>query len=136
MSFFDDFLISINKEIIEKVEKLIEEKGIREKVAENAEKAAIETANRLLDPSLPQDVMFKGINAETDELDEYLLVLDYMESTGLKFASQTARFESQHPEITLDRVKLAEKYGLRSYDKTPLLIQLIEERLKTVGNEE
>ena len=134
MSFFDDFIQNTNKEVLEKVEALVEEKGIRDKIEKETEELAKKTAYSILDPQIPAP-SFKGVDLSVEDPDQYLLILDYFESTGMKFTSQTIRYESQNPQLTLDRNALAEKYGLRSYDKTPLLVQMIEQRLKVIGNE-
>ena len=63
---------------------------------------------------------------------EYLLVQDYLTSIGLETAPQVLRFESLHPTIEEDRRTLAQKLQLRSYDKTPLLVQLIAQRLAQI----
>ena len=135
MSLFDDFIQQTNKEVLEKVEKLIEEKGIRRKTEEETEELAKKTAYSLLDPEGNHAPVFKGVDFSKEDPDQYLLILDYFESTGMKFTSQTIRYESQHPDFTLNRRQLAEKYGLRGYDKTPLLVQMIEQRLKVLDNE-
>ena len=135
MSLFDDFIQNTNKEVLQKVEALIEEKGIREKTEKQTEEYATKTAYSILDPEGMPAPVFKGVDLSEEDPDQYLLILDYFESTGMKFTSQTIRFESQNPQLTLNRKALAEKYGLRSYDKTPLLVQMIEQRLKLIGNE-
>jgi hypothetical protein len=59
--------------------------------------------------------------------------MEYLESIGLKFAPTVLRYEGQHPNHFANRVDLARKLHLRSYDKTPLLVQIIEEKLKALG---
>ena len=135
MSLFDDFIQQTNKDVLKKVEALIEEKGIRQKAEQQTQELAKKTAYSLIDPEGQKAPSFKGVDLSTEDPDQYLLILDYFESTGMKFTSQTIRYESQNPGVMLDRKALAEKYGLRSYDKTPLLVQMIEQRLKIIGNE-
>jgi hypothetical protein len=72
---------------------------------------------------------FDGINLEDPgDMDEFLLVLDYLEWLGLKFTPQVLKFESQHPETVIDRRQLCERLSLRSYNRAPLLVQMIEEQ--------
>ena len=136
MSFMNDFIQSTQREVVEEVQKLVESKGIKEKVLSEAQQIAQQTANHLLDPNSPSPEIFKGIELDEESTDEYLLVLEYLESVGFKFAPSVLRYESQHPEITTNRQEISEKFGLRSYDRTPLLVQLIEERLKSLELQE
>lgn len=136
MSLFNEFIQSINKDALERVEKLIEEKGIKEKLEDQTEQLASQCANSIIDPQAPNPPAYKGVDFNKEDPDQYLLILDYFQSSGLQFTTQTLKYESQHPNITVDRKRLAEKYGLRAYDKTPLLVQMIEQRLKMIGNEE
>ena len=135
MSVFDDFILETNKEVLENVRKLIDEKGIEDKIAKQTEELAKMTAYSLLDPKNHPAPVFQGVNLNKEDPDQYLLIMDYFESTGMKFTSQTMKYESQRPTLVYDRVKLANKFGLRSYDRTPLLVQMVEQRLKTIGNE-
>jgi len=100
-----------------------------------AQAIAQQTANHILDPKADPPQQYKGISVgasqEDPERQEYLLVLEYLESVGFKFAPSVLRYESQHPDIMSNRAELAKSLGLRSYDRTPLLVQLIEERLKS-----
>lgn len=136
MNFLSDLIIDANNDLVQRLENLIENTGLREKVANEAENLAQRSVNVLIDPECDDITDYKGINIEDDILkDEYLLVLEYLQSVGLKFTPQAARFESQNPDLGFDRVELANKYGLRSYDRTPLLVQMIEDRLRMIGNE-
>lgn len=137
MSFMNDFIQATQKDVVEEVQKLVEEKGIKEKVLQEAQQIAQKTANHLLDSSAPAPETYQGIDISKEEdLDEYLLVLEYLESIGFKFAPSVLRYESQHPEQMVNRRQLSERLGLRSYDRTPLLVQLIEERLNSLQEAE
>ena len=131
-----DFIQSTQREVVEEVQKLVEEKGIKDRVLSEAQQIAQKTANHLLDPSSPAPEVFEGIKTDEDSLEEYLLVLEYLESVGFKFAPSVLRYESQHPDISTNRKEMSEKLGLRNYDRTPLLVQLIEERLKSLELQE
>ena len=63
---------------------------------------------------------------------EYLLIQDYLASLGLEKSPEVLRFESLHPTVEEDRRTLAQKLQLRSFDKTPLLVQLIALRLAQI----
>lgn len=133
----NDFIQATQKDVVEEVQKLVEEKGIKEKVLQEAQQIAQKTANHLLDNNAPPPETYQGIDiSNEDDLDEYLLVLEYLESIGFKFAPSVLRYESQHPEQMVNRKALCTKLGLRSYDRTPLLVQLIEERLNSFQDEE
>ena len=136
MSFMNDFIQTTQRDVVEEVQKLVEEKGIKEKVLQEAQAIAQKTANHLLDPNAPAPETYQGISMSPEDLDEYRLVLEYLESIGFKFAPSVLRYESQHPDIMTDRAELAKKLGLRGYDRTPLLVQLIEERLNSLEAEE
>ena len=122
------------KEVIAEVQKLVEEKGIKEKVMKEAQQLAQKQAIHLMDPSSEEAPVFKGINLEEEDPDEYFLVLEYLESIGLKFTPTVLKYESQNPDVECNRAKLASKLKLRNYDRTPLLVQIIEERLKSLEN--
>lgn len=135
MSFVNDFIQATQREVVEDVQRIVEERGIKEKVLAEAQEIAQLTANHLLDPQQEPPQEYKGIDINDENLNEYLLVLDYLETIGFKFAPSVLRYESQHPDKCVDRQELAQLLALRSYDKTPLLVQLIEERLKSLEEE-
>lgn len=139
MSFVNEFIQSTQQEVVKEVTELVEAKGIKEKVLKEAQAIAQQTANHILDPKAEAPQQYKGITVgsspEDPERQEYLLVLDYLESVGFKFAPSVLRYESQHPDIMSNRAELAKNLGLRSYDRTPLLVQLIEERLNHTAHE-
>lgn len=121
---------------MQKVQDLIAEKQIKEKVLQEAQQYAQQAANHIHDPNEPEPEKFVGIEFTGDNsILEYALVLDYLESIGLKFAPTVFRYESQHPNAFSERVQTAAELGLRSYDKTPLLVQMIEERRKALERE-
>ena len=86
----------------------------------------------LMNPNSPEPKKYPGIQLEGDEKDEFLLVLDYLESIGLKFTPTVLKYESQNPDVNTNREELCQRLNLRSYDRTPLLVQLIDERLKAL----
>ena len=73
-----------------------------------------------------------GLEEEGPKRTEYLLVQDYLQTLGIETTPEVLRFESLHPTVEEDRRSLAQRLALRSYDKTPLLVQLIAIRLAQV----
>lgn len=129
----NSLIIQAQKETVEGVQNLIEEKGIKQKMLSEAQNYAQAAANHLTDESYPEPQTFEGINLNEDPNDpnataqfEYYLVLDYLESIGLKFAPTVFRYESQNPTLLSDRSNLGSNFRLPSYDRTPILVQLIE----------
>ena len=72
------------------------------------------------------------IEVEGNKRLEYLLIQDYLQGIGLESSPEVLRFESLHPTVEEDRRTLAQSLQLRSYDKTPLLVQLIAKRLEQI----
>ena len=138
MNFLDKFVVDTQKDVVQKVQQLIADKKIKEKTLEETQQYAQKIANHKLDPSEPEPEKFTGIEFGDDLSNqlEYALVLDYLESIGLKFAPSVFRYESQHPNVFSERTQLASDLKLRSYDKTPLLVQMIEETRKAVAREQ
>lgn len=138
MNFLDKFVVDTQKDVVQKVQELIAEKKIKEKTLDETQQYAQKIANHKHDPSEPEPEKFTGIEFG-DNLSnqlEYALVLDYLESIGLKFAPTVFRYESQHPNVFSERNQVANELKLRSYDRTPLLVQMIEETRKTVAREQ
>ena len=73
-----------------------------------------------------------SVNLKDWGQDEYLFVLDYFNSLGLEYSQAVLKYESQHPEIQLDRKALAKRYGLDHEIRTPLIVQLMSERLNKI----
>jgi hypothetical protein len=123
--------------VVEEVQRLVEENGIKEQVLREAQTLAQQHAMYLMNPQQFQEPpAFPGIPLDNESRDEFLLVLDYLESIGLKFTPNVLRYESQHPDIATERDGLCRRLNLRSYDRTPLLVQLIEERYNSLHPEE
>ena len=132
MSFLDDFVKDAQQEVVQELEQLVESKGIKEKVMADAQKMAKIAAQHILDETQDDLAQFPEVPIDGDKELEYLLVLEFLQSAGFKFAPSVLKFESQHPEIQLDRRELAKRLNLCTYDRTPYLVQLIEEQLKTM----
>lgn len=120
------------KELRANIANIIDEKSVQNKVLQEAKATAEAQARHYLDEDVPPPPEIPGILADSDERDEYLFVLEYLESLGLKITPAVLRYESQHPEVQCERKKLARNYNLKNYDRSPLLVQLIEERLRTM----
>lgn len=130
--FLDSFIESTQKDVVEEVQQLVTEKGIKQQVLKEAQDLAQQQAMHLMNPNSPEPKKYPGIQLEGDEKDEFLLVLDYLESIGLKFTPTVLKYESQNPDVNTNREELCQRLNLRSYDRTPLLVQLIDERLKAL----
>lgn len=120
------------RELRKEISKIIDERSVQNKVLEEAKQTAEIQAKHFLDDEVAPPPEIPGILADSDEKDEYLFVLEYLESLGLKITPTVLRYESQHPEVQCDRKKLSRNYNLKNYDRTPLLVQLIEERLRNM----
>jgi hypothetical protein len=135
MDFLSGFIQETQRSVVEGVQRLVEENHIKDRVLEEAQGYAQRIANHIQDARHTDPVeTFEPVPiASPNELTEYCLVLDYLESIGLKFAPTAFRYESQHPNTFANRTELAERLNLRSYDRTPLLVQMIEENRKSLG---
>ena len=71
---------------------------------------------------------FKRLQTDDElEMIKFYLVLDFLESIGCKFTPSVFLNETRIANHYFDKNYLEEKLKLRSYDKTPILVQLIEE---------
>lgn len=134
-NWMDQFVGDTQNEVVEELQNLVNEKGIKEKVMEEAQELAKIAARHILDETQPELQAFPSINVEGDKELQYLLVLEFLQSAGFKFAPSVLRFESQHPELEVKRRELGKQLNLCTYDRTPFLVQLIEEQLKELQEE-
>lgn len=109
---------------------LVSSPEVFERVIREAKQTATRRAQHILDNTYPEPPELPNVHVESDEQDEYLLILDYLITTGCKWTDTVLRFESQHPGVKYDRKKLAKQFGLPTYCRKPLLVQLIEERMR------
>ena len=119
----------------DEVKNLIDEDELKQAVLDEAERNVPKIAGKELrdDGSAVSEMEdYSGIILGPDEREEYLLVLDFLESLGLKFAPAVLRYESQHPEIESNRRELADRLDLNAKSKDPLLVQLFQERLDEI----
>lgn len=79
---------------------------------------------------------YPGIEPKGYQMDEYLLVLEFLQSIGLTYAPSVLRYESMHPEVSVSRKELAERLDLKASGHTPLLVQLFQERLDEISEAE
>jgi hypothetical protein len=132
-NWLDDFVKGAQQEVIQQLQQLVEEKGIKEKVLEEAQELAKIAARHILDESQPELTPFPSIPIDDEQQElQYLLVLEFLQSAGFKFAPSVLRYESQHPELQVNRRELGKRLHLCTYDRTPYLVQLIEEQLKSI----
>jgi hypothetical protein len=134
MEVLREFTAPAQTGVDEEIQTLLEETGIKQQVLDEARRFALEEAMHILNPGQgPEPKVFPGISFDNaDDRDQFLLILDYLESVGLKFAPQILKFESRNPQIAVDREDLCRRLKLRAYDQTPLLVQLVEQRYLTV----
>ena len=134
-NWMDSFVEGTQKEVVEELQKIVEEKGIKQKVLGEAQEMAKVAARHILDETQPELQEFPSVPVDGDKQLQYLLVLEFLQSAGFKFAPSVLRFESQHPELELNRRQLGKELNLCTYDRTPYLVQLIEEQLKSLEDE-
>ena len=125
----NDVIRGTEGEIRNQIAALVNREELREAVLKEAKETALKQAAHILDNSVPPPPEIPNISVESDEQDEYMLILEYLQSTGLEFTPAVLRFESQHPKVEADRKALSKHFGLKNYSRKPLLVQLIEERL-------
>jgi hypothetical protein len=116
------------------VAKRIEKNQLKQRVAQEAQEYAERHAARTLNPNESPE-RFPHIELQSDDRDEFLLVLEYFEAIGLKFTPSVLRYESQNPGAPTDREGLCKKYNLRADIDTPLLVQLVQQRLDSLQSE-
>jgi hypothetical protein len=134
MATVDELVRAVRAGCADEVEQLADEKGIKQQVLNETQQYAQREAMHIMHPDrCDEPPSFDGINlSDPGDMDDFLLILDYLESMGLKFTPQVLKFESQHPQTVVNRKDLCRRLHLRSYDRTPLLVQLLEERYAAV----
>jgi hypothetical protein len=116
-NWLDDFVQTAQRDVIGELQTLVEEKGIKMRVLQEAQDLAKIAARHILDETQPDLEPFPKIPIESEEqLLQYQIVLEFLQSAGFKFAPSVLRFESQHPEVELDRRTL----GIESQSRTQL----------------
>ncbi|OHT09017.1 hypothetical protein TRFO_22268 [Tritrichomonas foetus] len=132
MEFLTGFIQSTQQSVVDGAQELAEEKNIKQKIFNEAQEYAQLIANHIKNPDSKPPPEFPPLPLDTDnDLIEYYFVLDFLESIGLKFSPTIFRYETQRTNEFVDRAFIRDSLNLRSYDKTPLLVQLIEEIRKS-----
>jgi hypothetical protein len=131
-SWLDGIVSQTQEEVIQALEQLVQEKGIKTKVLEDAQELAKKAARHILDETQPELEPFPSVPVDGDKKLQYVLVLEFLQSAGFKFAPSVLKFESQHPDLELNRRDLGKQLNLCTYDRTPYLVQLIEEQMKSL----
>lgn len=126
MSFEQQF-----QQIFKEVKNVIDTNHIKEQVIQEARDKATEAITALKQTkTLPKKLEVPRINIKTeDERDELLLVLEFLESSGYIFGAPILSYESQNPDIIVDRIDLANRLGLDPNDPSPLLVQMVRPHL-------
>jgi hypothetical protein len=103
----------------------VKTRHIREQIMDEAIDLAIGPARR-----------FPGIDLAQDQaVDQLLLVREFLESSGCLIGSEVLSYESQRPELTVDRDALAQSLGLDAKDPRPLLEQMLISHKKWLNYE-
>ncbi|KAK8885377.1 hypothetical protein M9Y10_040825 [Tritrichomonas musculus] len=133
MSFIEQF-----QQIFREVQNVIDTKQIKEQVIKEARDRATDAIISLKQTkTLSKNLEVHKINANSeDERDELLLILEFFESSGYIFGVPILSYESQNPDLIVDRIDLANRLGLDPNDPQPLLIQMIKPILKETENGE
>lgn len=130
----DNLATQVNDEMSEEIAAWIEKEGINEEINEDAAEIARIAARNIIDPKQPGLKPFPKLPLDqglyTDDGIRYMLIQEFLQSAGLNFTSAVLRYESQFPDLELDREQLGKDCALPSYDKTPYLVQIIEEIIK------
>ncbi|EAY21440.1 hypothetical protein TVAG_198790 [Trichomonas vaginalis G3] len=133
-SVIDDLARGTTKEVTEEVKRWIANQGIEDEIQADAAEMARIAARHILDPNQPPLKDFPRIpldlNTTTEEDVRYMLIQEFLQSAGFNFTSNVLKYESQCPEFPIDRDDLGAALGFPSYDRTPFLVQIIEERLR------
>ena len=133
----EDLAQGVTEEVKEEILRFIEKEGINEEIQSDAAEMARIAARNILEPNQPPLKDFPRIpldlSTNTEEDIRYMLIQEFLQSAGFKFTSNVLKYESQCPEFKYDREELGANLGLPIYDKTPFLVQIIEQKLKNEG---
>ena len=128
MEFLTGFIQNSQQSVVERAKQLSEEKKITENVFTEANDCAQKIATNIIDPAHNEELAeFPRLNGSEFE---YYLVLDFLESIGCKFAPTVFKQETRMQGGNCPHKYLADNLYLRQYDKTPILVQLIQELRK------
>jgi hypothetical protein len=125
-SFLANFVAETQQEVTNALEDLVKTQKIKERVLAHAEQFARVAATHILNEDEQGLEPIPAVDISGDRELQFLLVLEFLQSAGFKFAPSVMMFESQHPQPPLDRQALGRRLSLRTYDRTPYLVQLIE----------
>lgn len=129
MAFAEGF-----RQIYGAVQKVINENGVKMNALDTARHLASDTVTKALHFDGTGIARFDGIIFQNeDERDEFLLILDFIQQNNIKFGVPVLGFESQHPELAVDRTELAARLGLNAGDDKPLLVQMVESQMRWVA---
>ena len=130
----DELAQGMTEEVKEELLRFIEKEGINAEIQGDAAEMARIAARNILEPDQPPLKDFPklplDINETTEEDIRYMLIQEFLQSAGFKFTSSVLKYEGQCPEFHIDREELGNALGLPVYDKTPFLVQIIEQKLK------
>jgi hypothetical protein len=134
MQLLSSFIEETQRDVVTGVQALVDSCGLRRRLLGEAQNLAQKVTDRIYDEGAPDPPVFPVLAIDHLEQElQYKLVLEYLDSIGLKFSPTVFRYESRHSEVLADRYELARRLHLRGYDRTPLLVQMIEERRKSMA---
>lgn len=129
MAFAEGF-----RQIYGAVQKVINDNGIKCGTLDEARHLATDTVTKALHFDGSGIARFNGtVFQNEDERDEFLLILDFIQQSNIKFGVPVLGFESQHPDLTVNRPELAARLGLNADDNKPLLVQIVESQMRWVA---
>ncbi|OHS97360.1 hypothetical protein TRFO_36459 [Tritrichomonas foetus] len=130
MSFAKEF-----QQIFAAVKEIIDTKHVKDQVIDEARKMAADTVSKVLEHSDEPFPDFPRVDfISSEDRDEFLLVLEFLQSSGNIFGAPILTYESQHPEVKLDRADLARRLGLNEKNPEPLLIQIVRSHMEWLNS--
>ena len=129
MAFAEGF-----RQIYGAVQKVIQDNGVKCNALDEARHLASDTVTKALHFDGTGIARFNGIVFQNeDERDEFLIIMDFLQQTNIKFGVPVLGFESQHPGLSVNREELAARLGLSAEDSKPLLVQMVESQMRWVA---
>jgi hypothetical protein len=130
-AFLDSFVDKQRSTIGERALRLSEERNVKKQVLKEVGDSR-PTGRPAKRRGSKAGSEFPSVTLTGEDNDEFLLVLDYLESSHLNLSSLSLKYESQNPSVVINREELCQRFNLSPGDATPLLVQMVEARLKNL----